>query len=60
MKIQQDNTENKAVLVASMKFIAGDVNFRALHLFKYPQVTLNLIICLKGIILHRVWIRYEQ
>ena len=56
MKIQQDNTENKAVLVASMKFIAGDVNFRALHLFKYPQVTLKLIICLKGI----VGICYQQ
>ena len=58
MKIQQDNTENKAVLVASMKFIAGDVNFRALHLFKYPQVTLKLIICLKGISCFIIW--YQQ
>jgi hypothetical protein len=28
----------KRELVASWKFIYGDVNFRAMHLFKYPQV----------------------
>ena len=39
MKELKGNQENKACLVASWKFIAGDVNFRAMHLFRYPEVS---------------------
>ena len=38
MKELKCNKDNKATLVASWKFIAGDVNFRAMHLFRYPEV----------------------
>lgn len=37
MKLLENNTENKAILLASWKFIAGDVNFRAMHLFQYTE-----------------------
>jgi len=37
MKELKCNKDNKATLVASWKFIAGDVNFRAMHLFRYPE-----------------------
>ena len=38
MKELKSNKENKATLLASWKFIAGDVNYRAMHLFRYPEV----------------------
>ena len=38
MKELKCNEDNKASLVASWKFIAGDVNYRAMHLFRYPEV----------------------
>ena len=34
----KNNTEHNAELMASWKFIAGDVNYRAMHLFRYPEV----------------------
>lgn len=37
MKELKCNEDNKASLVASWKFIAGDVNYRAMHLFRYPE-----------------------
>jgi len=37
MKELKSNKENKATLLASWKFIAGDVNYRAMHLFRYPE-----------------------
>ena len=43
MKLLGSNTETKAKLLASWKFIAGDVNFRAMHLFQYPEVKLKII-----------------
>ena len=30
---------NRADLVASWKLVAGDVNFRAMHLFRYKEVS---------------------
>jgi len=33
----KNNTEHNAELMASWKFIAGDVNYRAMHLFRYPE-----------------------
>jgi len=33
----QSKVENNCELVASWKFIYGDVNFRALHVFRYPN-----------------------
>ena len=39
MKQLKNTPDNKGVLVASWKFIAGDVNYRAMHLFKYPEVS---------------------
>ena len=38
MEIFANNPENKAELISSWKFIAGDVSFRAMHLFKYAEV----------------------
>ena len=35
----QSKVENNCELVASWKFIYGDVNFRALHVFRYPNVS---------------------
>ena len=43
MKELKCNKDNKATLVASWKFIAGDVNFRAMHLFRYPEVKNHLL-----------------
>ena len=45
MKELKCNEDNKASLVASWKFIAGDVNYRAMHLFRYPEVNPWQIIC---------------
>lgn len=37
MKRLKSNMDNKGMLIASWKFIAGDVNYRAMHLFRYPE-----------------------
>jgi hypothetical protein len=38
MKQLKNTPENKGILMASWKFVAGDVNYRAMHLFRYPEV----------------------
>ena len=37
LNLFQTKMENSCELVASWKFIYGDVNFRAMHLFRYPN-----------------------
>lgn len=37
MKQLKNTPENKGILMASWKFVAGDVNYRAMHLFRYPE-----------------------
>ena len=38
MKLLEAKTQNHCELIASWRFIYGDVNFRAMHLFKYSNV----------------------
>ena len=38
----QSKMDNSCELVASWKFIYGDANFRAMHLFRYPNVSWKL------------------
>ena len=38
------NDQSKSELYASWKFIAGDANFRAMHLFRFRDVS-QLVFC---------------
>ena len=53
MKLLGKHSENKAELLASWKFVAGDVNFRAMHLFKYPEVSIMALVENRLIIIDR-------
>ena len=43
MPLLEAKTQNHCELIASWRFIHGDVNFRAMHLFKYSNVRITLL-----------------
>ena len=43
MPLLEAKTQNHCELIASWRFIHGDVNFRAMHLFKYSNVSFEEI-----------------
>ena len=48
MPLLEAKTQNHCELIASWRFIHGDVNFRAMHLFKYSNVRITVIFSLSN------------